>query len=635
MTKASELKNLFRLFSIGVPLSCFIAFVLAVYNIIVQQYIANKLFRLAVSTLQEWLNICISMGLLICLCLIITRVIVRRTCKVIQPPERREKVTRLFSTLIICIGLCIYGMYAAWSRIFPQRNYWLIVIAIDAVVILFTLLIGWVLYKADWQKLLARTGPVFNVLAGSIVVMLACFNLSMYLYETYYIPEGPNIILISIDDLRADHLGCYGYRRNTSPHIDAFARESILFDYAFSHEPWTPSSHGTMLTSLYPRTLSHQGAGMVPPEIATLAEFLKNEGYITFAFSCSPWLHPSRGFGQGFDEYIFPVDMAFSPDDPLREAEHQNKKIITALEKIKHKKFFAFIHYFDVHSKSQMLPYDAPPPFNGLFTTDNATELKNGFGKTSGSEYLANVNKNRIKLPGSDLEHITALYDNGIAYMDSSIGDLFKALQDMNRYDNSMIIITADHGEEFQEHGYMLHDNPYNHEELMHVPLLVKLPQKESSFAGKRISSLIELIDIMPSVMEYVNIKPFNLQGTSFIPLITGKAKGKEYVYGLSSVKSLYVRSQKWKLMSDNELNESRLQLFDLEHDPQEHNNVVRERPDIKNMLVKKLQEQLEASRVLGSQILRGASSEGIGIDKKFGINEEQKEKLKALGYVQ
>jgi arylsulfatase A-like enzyme len=135
--------------------------------------------------------------------------------------------------------------------------------------------------------------------------------------------------------------------------------------------------------------------------------------------------------------------------------------------------------------------------------------------------------------------------------------------------------------------------------------------------------------------MEYVNIKPFNLQGTSFIPLITGKAKGKEYVYGLSSGKSLYIRSKKWKLMSDNELKESRLQLFDLEHDPQEHNNVVRERPDIKNMLVKKFQEQFEASRALGLKIFRGASLEGIGIDKKFGINEEQKEKLRALGYVQ
>ena len=139
----------------------------------------------------------------------------------------------------------------------------------------------------------------------------------------------------------------------------------------------------------------------------------------------------------------------------------------------------------------------------------------------------------------------------------------------------------------------------------------------------------------MPSVMEYVNIKPFNLQGTSFIPLISGKATGKEFVYGLSSVKSLYIRSKKWKLMSDNELNESRLQLFDLEHDPQEHNNVVRERPDIKNMLVKKLQEQLEASRVLGSQILREASLEGIWPDKKFGINEKQKEQLRSLGYVQ
>jgi hypothetical protein len=234
---------------------------------------------------------------------------------------------RLFETLIVCIALCIWGVYVVWDRGHPQRYY--------AVVILFTLFIGWVLYKKDWQKLLERAGASFTVLTGSTVVMLAGLNLSIYLYDTYYDQEGPNIILISIDDLRADHLGCYGYRRNTSPHIDAFSREGILFDYAFAHQPWTPASHGSMLTSLYPRTLSRQRTGIVLPEITTLAEFLKNAGYSTLAFSNNPWLHPSRGFGQGFNQYFFPDLGTFAPDNPLREAEYQNKIIITALERIK------------------------------------------------------------------------------------------------------------------------------------------------------------------------------------------------------------------------------------------------------------------------------------------------------------
>jgi arylsulfatase len=636
MHRTLTIKNILHTVSIGLLVGFFSGLMGAAYHIVVQNYINLKLFRLIIYTLQKWLNAGICTGIavyLIVITLVVLSWYVPAFCNL---SAIRRKIIKLIGTVLIGSGFCAICMYAVWYFILPQQYYYLKVIISYALVIVLTLLVGWSLYKADWKELLARDGSVSSVLAVSVLMIVTLLNLSIFLYDSYYISEKPNIILISIDDLRADHLGCYGYQRNTSPHLDAFARENILFEKAFSHEPWTPPSHLSMLTELYPRTLGFKEWEFMNPKIVTLAEMLKNDGYATFAFSSNIWLTPEGGFGEGFDQFVFPRSNRFSPDDPLREAEYQNKSIIATLQKNKQKSFFAFIHYYDVHSKSKRYPYEAPAPFSDLFTHTIVSDFKGGTDGVYASEYLRKVNREQIKLADKDLQYVVALYDNGIAYMDSCIGEFIRALKDMGMYDNSLIIITADHGEEFQEHGYMLHENPFFYEEIIHVPFLVKLPRgMREAASGRRIHALVELIDIMPSVLECAKIKPLHVLGASFLPLLEGTEKGKEYVYGLSSKKSVYIRSHKWKLLGDDDLNETRFQLYDLENDPHEQRDIITQKAEVKTMLFRKLQERLESSMALQEQIFGKTGGHKQRMGKGLGINEQQKEKLRSLGYIQ
>jgi arylsulfatase A-like enzyme len=227
--------------------------------------------------------------------------------------------------------------------------------------------------------------------------------------------------------------------------------------------------------------------------------------------------------------------------------------------------------------------------------------------------------------------------------MDKCIGELFKILQEMNVFDNSLIIITADHGEGFQEeHGYMLHGYPYYYEEQMHVPLIVKPPKENSDLktGGKRIESLVEIIDIMPSILDYlhINISNIKLQGKSFLRLLNYDANKRNYIFGFGSdalgrgpKDNLMVRSKRWKLISDGGLKEERFKLFDLENDTKEQKNLVKKRLDIKTELVGKLIEKIEESKKLRMEIFR--KHQDNSCEELF--SEVKKEELEALGYIE
>jgi arylsulfatase A-like enzyme len=241
------------------------------------------------------------------------------------------------------------------------------------------------------------------------------------------------------------------------------------------------------------------------------------------------------------------------------------------------------------------------------------------------------VNKNQIKLKEDDLNYIISLYDNGIAYMDKCIGDLFEMLKSMDLFDNSLIIITADHGEEFQEHGYMLHSNPYYYEEIMHVPLIVKLPKSDNK-EGKVISSLVESIDIMPTTLDLLGIERPKMQGKSLMELISGSEQGKEYVFGFGSSGSLFIRTDRWKMVNDNGLQKDRFKLFDLHNDPAEQINLIGRELEIEYKLKRKLNEKIEMSKELREDLL---SQDGERDDKNVSLTQEEKKKLRALGYLE
>ncbi|UCG31779.1 MAG: sulfatase [Phycisphaerales bacterium] len=320
----------------------------------------------------------------------------------------------------------------------------------------------------------------------------------------------PNVVLISIDSLRADHLGCYGYERDTSPAIDALAESGILFELAVSQAPWTLPSHASLFTSRYVKShLLINAKRMLPPELPTIAEALRGLGYGTAAVVSGPYMRRILGLDAGFDRY----------DDSLAQAgrleSHQmvtsaaiHDKAVALLEELADgKPFFLFLHYWDVH-----YDYIPPPPYDRLFDPDYVGSIDAGNYEMSDEVHAG--------MDPRDLQHIVALYDGEIRYVDVHIGLLLEELRDRKLDDNTIVIFTADHGDEFYEHGEKGHSHSvYN--ELIQVPLIVRLPDLAE---GKRVPDRVQLVDLFPTIMGLVGgeIEGLGLQGRSLLPLCFG-----------------------------------------------------------------------------------------------------------------
>jgi len=383
-----------------------------------------------------------------------------------------------------------------------------------------------------------------------------------------------------------------------------------------------------------------QGWVKMPSAITTLPEYLKNDGFVTVGLASDGWMRPWFGFNEGFDEYFYELE-GFSPDNPERNAEHLNLVLDKALNKYRDKNLFLFIHYFDVHSDKKQLPYDAPPTYKEQFSSRYDGEFSGGDGKLSASLYLKHLNKNHLLLSKKDRDYIASLYDNGIRYMDACIGDLFAILKRRGLYDNSLIILTSDHREEFQEHGYMLHSNPFYYDELMKVPLIIKWPETETRFSlGEKVDFLVESIDIMPSILEYLNLKPKQIQGQSFLNTIQGNSSAKKYIYGFGvpdstilDVKSFMIRSESRKLVKMEKGTQRMSKLFNLENDSREQADIVDSSRKESKQLEEKLQIKINESLELRTQILSSQAQKTS--EPTTIIPKDAQERLKSLGYLQ
>lgn len=308
-------------------------------------------------------------------------------------------------------------------------------------------------------------------------------------------PAGtPNIILISIDSLRADHLHAYGYRRATSPNLDRLASEGALFETAMAPTSWTLPSHMTLMTSLPPEkhgVVSNRkrlGAG-----IPTLAERLQHAGYYTGGVVSATYLDGMFGFSRGFDEYDDYTLLHPSGDVSAKEVSSPGVTEL-ALSFLRRRAtstdghpFFLFVHLFDVH-----YDYNPPEPFANMF--DPAYE-----GPTTGeARAMAHIRKRR------DLDHVIALYDGEIAFVDAHIGNLLQALSALRMQDNTIVAVVADHGEEFFEHGRSGHFKTL-YDEVLHVPLLVRYPGHIP--AGKRVQGQVRLMDVPPTLLELAGLR--------------------------------------------------------------------------------------------------------------------------------
>jgi len=360
------------------------------------------------------------------------------------------------------------------------------------------------------------------VVFAAVVIPLACRQQPFSDLPDQPQATRPNVVLISIDTLRADHLGLHGYFRNTSPAIDQFARDAHVYLNAFAPAPWTLPSHAGMLTGVHPFDLGiHRWNSSLPETVPTLAEILEANGYQTVAFVDSApdgVVGGNRGFARGFEEYIhaplrdglaIKYDIAVSTDFASR----------WLIEKDGDRPFFLFLHTKSVHAipydspclDHRCFPYDKPEPYRFRFIEEERAQFSwSDPERGKAQEYLWSWNRDFLSgkedpkaFPTSELDVLKALYDGGIAYTDEFIRQLLDSLAALELLENTLVIITSDHGEAFLEHNLFMHQEVY--EQLLHVPLIVRTPGVER---GIEISQLVSILDIVPTVLRIVGIDP-------------------------------------------------------------------------------------------------------------------------------
>jgi arylsulfatase A-like enzyme len=471
--------------------------------------------------------------------------------------------------------------------------------------------------------------PVFIPLVFTVIFQIGCSNKH----------TTPNIILISIDSLRSDHLSCYGYARETTPNIDKLSDKSTVFLNAVSTTSWTLPAHISMFTGLYSiqHGVIYYGYAL-SKDIPTLPQILKDNGYYTFGIFSGPYLHPAFGFSRGFDEYkdcsssvsflnddqkkYLKDDLAFNNNIHLRS--HQDitgQKIYDTFSKWfenrgKDKPIFSFIHCWDVH-------YDfiPPPPFDSYFDPHYQ-------GTLSPERYQSNPRINP-DMCSRDLEHIIALYDGEIRWTDHIVGKILDLLKKSNMMKNTMIIITADHGEAFFEHGFSCHNNNLFDEEIR-IPMIVYYPEK---FPGLKIKKQVSIIDILPTIFEILGKKtPDYLHGISLLKEIEqGFIRDKPLLMELDGP-NFYkaIRNDKWKFVYDYK--KSLPMFFDLVNDPEEKNSLIPlSQPVVIPEWVKK---DIMSGVKYYKSILDNIKPFKAVKAEKSNIDEATQKHLKSLGYV-
>jgi arylsulfatase A-like enzyme len=397
-----------------------------------------------------------------------------------------------------------------------------------------------------------------------------------------------NVLLISIDTCRADHFGCYGYSRNTTPRIDALAAQSTLFNHAVSPIPLTLPAHSSMLTGttpLYHNVHSNENYKLSDGNI-TLAEILREKGFETAAVIGAFVLNRYFGLAQGFSTYddrIAGVGSAMAINE--REAADVSDRAIAWLQRKGREKFFLFVHYYDPH-----IPY------------------------RQHKQFRFNV------LPGRDLQNDR--YDSEIAYTDYHVGRVLDTLAEMKIEDSTLVILTADHGESLGEHGEVDHAYFIYHSTL-HVPLIMKIPGQSRPAV---INETVGIVDILPTVCGLLGLAPPDgIQGYDLSGLwIRGRSLSPDRNYYAESLEATkYHAASLQALVSQHHkyIHTTRPELYDLLHDPREINDIVKQKSDLAKGYHDRLMTVIE-------QTDRSDS------DSRTPLDDESLQRLAALGYV-
>src|SRR5882672_2308043 len=397
--------------------------------------------------------------------------------------------------------------------------------------------------------------------------------------------SAPNVVLITIDTLRADHLGCYGYQKIKTSNIDGLAADGARFTRAFTAVPVTLPSHTAMLTGTYPMLSGMHDfiANKLSPQQPTLATVLKQSGYVTGAVVASAVLDSRFGLNQGFDFYYDHFDFSRLEEANLDEMERPGNvvadQVLDWLGKNSDKKFFVWMHLYDPH-----YPYRPPEPYSR--------------------------------------EYADRPYDGEIAFADEQVGRLLHFLKDKGLYQNTVIVLSGDHGESLGEHGEKTHGF-FIYNATMHVPLIVRLPGKSLALT---VDDPVSLVDLMPTVLSAVGLDiPSQVQGRSLLPILRGEKGNRERtVYGETFLPRIHFN---WSELRGAEnakyhfIDAPRPELYDLLKDPGELHDLFAD----KKAVAEEMRAQLKT-------LIRDNSA-GKELAEKTGLDPALMERLKALGY--
>jgi arylsulfatase A-like enzyme len=406
--------------------------------------------------------------------------------------------------------------------------------------------------------------------------------------------KGSTVILISLDALRPDHLHCYGYCRETSPYIDALARESVLFENAISQSHWTLPAHMSLMTSLYPSTHKVYRERELEKSKITLPQLLRKNGSTCFGFATHTRLRPEYGFARGFDSYMY---KEYDFHAKRATADKVTSRAMNFVTEHKDKDTFIFLHYFDIHT-----PYMPPGRYATLFDTTYAGDIT-GRDFRSFTKPIHNIFADpHNEISERDLAHMVALYDGEVAHIDYYVGMLVAHLKSEGLYENAVIIVTSDHGEELWEHKSIGHNTLYD--EVIRVPLIIKLPEKRDH---TRMRDVVQSIDIFPTVLDVLGIVPPRIQGSSLLPLIENAEEWRSEAYSerLSGWNSneygIAVRTGQYKYIyttrfdthdfTSFQKHDEMKELYRIDSDPRETRNIIHTEEEV----AERFQEKVDA----------------------------------------
>jgi arylsulfatase A-like enzyme len=420
-------------------------------------------------------------------------------------------------------------------------------------------------------------------------------------------PRPVNLLLVSVDTLRAGLLGSYGYERPTSPAFDALAARGVVFERAMAASPWTLPSHASLLTGRYPSRHGVRRAGAaLPADVPSWAAALREQGFTTAAVVNSHLLGRDSGLERGFDDFVL-VDEDVELREPSRVAEFAEGWLSLP----RREPFFLFLHFYDVHSN-----YWSRPEYEAKFTRPYG-------GRLDGStRQLMAVREGRLTLRPADVRHLVDLYAAGIRQLDDVLARLVAVLEREGLLEHTLVVLTSDHGEEFLEHGDVMHGRTH-FEEVLHVPLVFVGPGVP---AGVRVPEPVSLVDVLPTALGLLGRPaPAGLDGRDLRPLWErpGASLGERWLFAEADWRNeeddvlRAVRSGHWKLVVNRRSGERRL--YDLARDPRERVDVAAEHPDV----VRRLEAAL-------AEFAAGAREDAPAAP----LTPEEIEKLRALGYL-